>query len=250
MPNYPTYVASDVLYTTYNDALIKIRDVVKNYASQMWKWRKDYYAADAEIVAQELANMVVASQMKVSDITIDYVKTYCQSHGVLAPWDENLSTAFSNNLPSKELIDRYKGPHRRVWGALNDGIALEEAIDLGHTRLLTLVANDLQQARIDSAQYAMTRMGIQHFERVPSGPNTCDYCLRACEHYYTVNTLMQIHDNCYCGIRPHIGPVSVNAQPFYGPGAIKKHVDPKIRKAEWEKEKQRRKAERAAQRKR
>ncbi|AHH20848.1 putative bacteriophage protein [Nocardia nova SH22a] len=102
-------------------------------------------------------------------------------------------------VPAEQV---YRRPAVEVYTALSKDVALEEAVQRGQTRLESLIATDLQMAKVRQADASLKASGKKYFRRVLKGEHNCALCIIASTQRYRVGELMPIHPGCDCEVEP------------------------------------------------
>lgn len=111
--------------------------------------------------------------------------------------------AIRNGVPSEVVYSR---PFQEVWTALSRGYDLQQAIEMGATRLRQLIETDIQLVHTNTSRNLLSnRSDVLGFRRVPTGAFTCALCLIASTQRYRKFDLMPIHPGCDCRVAPVIG---------------------------------------------
>lgn len=111
----------------------------------------------------------------------------------------------------------YDRPFKEIRWRLSQGKTVEEAIDAGRRRALSIATTDLQLAHTKTAQRYVQESRRQrpgprgrivgYRRQLSNNPNHCALCLIASTVRYTRNDLMPIHPGCGCTVMPIYGEV-------------------------------------------
>jgi hypothetical protein len=96
----------------------------------------------------------------------------------------------------------YRRPAVELYTALSKGVQFDEAVKRGQTRLESLVATDLQMAKVRQADASLKASGAKYFRRVLKGEHNCALCIIASTQRYKVGNLLPIHPGCDCDVEP------------------------------------------------
>ncbi|SDT84991.1 hypothetical protein [Gordonia westfalica] len=188
---------SDRLLIGYQQAVADVRARVMNYANAIWGGLPAFRDAQAERLIARLVPMVTAGQLQVANLTSSYIAR-AVSGGVPLPVDRDGVTRGRGVDP--ELL--YRRPFEQVWADLSESAPLDAAVAAGATRLMHLVATDMQMAKVRQADASLQAAGVKAYRRVLNGPKNCALCVIASTQRYHVGDLSPIHPGCDCSVAP------------------------------------------------
>ena len=154
--------------------------------------------ADVDRIVSRLVPVVQAGQRQVAQLTDAYISRVAVSVGV--DWSAGLDLDAVVNYRGVPAVEVYRRPSVTAYMALNRGETYEVAVQRGLTRLMSITATDMQQAKNRAAASAIGRSGFQFFRRVLSGSENCALCAIASTQRYTRGDLLPIHPACDCGV--------------------------------------------------
>lgn len=194
-----------LLDRNYNRAVADVRSRVLSFAQRSWNGLGSYRDADAERLIAALVPRVEAGQKRVAELTDAYLSRLAASQlgssivrGSVAP----VATEDLRGVPADAV---YRRPFASTYSSLSNGETVTKAIGAGAERLTDLVSTGLQLAKTHSARQAMSRTGVELFQRTLTGRENCALCVIASTQRYHKGNLMPIHPGCDCGIKTFIG---------------------------------------------
>lgn len=158
-----------------------------------------YRDSDVDRFVEQVVPRVLAGQRQVAGQMAAYVaaSTRRPSSGVAA--DLVTGAAARGGVDPYEV---YRRPAVTVYTHLAKGTPVDVAVKRGSTRLMAIVATDLQLAKRGQAQLSMTDADVTRFRRVLTGAEDCALCAIASENLYRTSDLMPIHPLCDCDVEP------------------------------------------------
>lgn len=100
----------------------------------------------------------------------------------------------------------YARPLIQTRSLLANGVSIDEALQAGRVRALSLAATDTQSARVYAARHVMeTEPRIQGYRRNLTGGHSCGLCVVASTRRYHKQELLPRHPGCDCGVLPIVG---------------------------------------------
>jgi len=118
-------------------------------------------------------------------------------------------------LRGRDPAEYYDRPFREIRWRLSQGKTVEQAIDAGRRRAVSIATTDLQLAHTKTAQRYIQESRRQrpgpngrivgYRRQLSSNPNHCALCLIASTLRYTRDNLMAIHPGCGCTVVPIYG---------------------------------------------
>jgi hypothetical protein len=196
-------VSSPSLNAARTDAYTRqaaaVRARVQSFASARFTASGAYRDADLARFVNQVSPIVLAGRRQTAALTDAYLSQVMRSAGIKIPVHKPVDTAA---LRGVDVTDVYARPYQTVWTKLSDGLAFEDAVSAGASRLADLIGTDMQMARTYTSQNVLSRSSASGYERVPSGMNTCALCEIASTQMYHIAELMPIHPGCACGVEP------------------------------------------------
>lgn len=103
--------------------------------------------------------------------------------------------------------EAYERPFHDVWRQLGDGATLPDALEAAETHIESLVATDMQLAKVQAAQQTFLGMPekVVGYRRVLEGAYSCGLCIVASTRRYHKAELLPIHPGCDCDVEPIVG---------------------------------------------
>ena len=175
----------------------EVRARVQSFAARQFA-AGQYRDADLARFVSQVSPVVLASRRQVSSMTDAYLTQVLQSSGIKPPRRGPIDTATLRGVPVDEV---YARPYQSVWTSLSNDVAYPDAVATGASRLVDLIATDMQLAMTHTSRDVLTHSrGVTGYSRSPSGVNTCALCEIASTQVYYKADLMPIHPNCGCGV--------------------------------------------------
>lgn len=134
----------------------------------------------------------------------------------------------------------YARPLIQTRSLLANGVSINEALQAGRVRALSLAATDTQSARIYAAQAVMEgEPRVQGYRRNLTGGHSCGLCVVASTRRYRKEELLPRHPGCDCGVlpivahhdpgqvinRPLLDSLHANVAATFGPDAVTLSAD-------------------------
>jgi len=148
-----------------------------------------YRDADLARFVSQVSPIVLAGRKQTAALTDAYLSQVMRAAGITIPIHKPVDTAA---LRGVDATDVYARPYQTVWTKLSDGLPYADAVSAGASRLIDLVATDMQMSRTYTSQNVLSRSSASGYERVPSGVNTCALCEIASTQMYHTEELMPI----------------------------------------------------------
>ncbi|MDN4616418.1 hypothetical protein P5G50_18375 [Leifsonia sp. F6_8S_P_1B] len=189
----------------YDAQVAAVRSKVMSYAYRRWSALSAYRDADAERLIAEIVPRVEAGQKRVAELTDAYLSRVAAEQLGTAITRGAVVDASTEALRGVDAATVYQRPFTTLYTGLRDGDSLTTAASKGGERLLDLVSSGLQLAKTHSARKAMSRTGVELYQRTLTGREDCALCVIASTQRYHKSKLMPIHPGCDCGIKSFIG---------------------------------------------
>lgn len=192
----------DRLTAVYNAQVTAVRQRVVAFALAAWGAQGRYYDVDIDRLVSLLVPKVQAGQVQVANLTSAYIAQHVSvvTGRAVAPVPVDRDAILSaRGVPPGEV---YRRPAVEVYTALSQGRDLVDAVGRGATRLESIVATDLQMARVRQARSSMVSAGVQRYRRTLVGAKNCALCVIASTQRYWRGDLSPIHPGCNCGVEP------------------------------------------------
>lgn len=170
--------------------------VVLGTLSDVFTRRSTRQAVSAVAEASRvLGQTVTAGQLAAGSLTSAAMSAKLDA----APIPPDLSITERDGVTKEQ---EYARPFRVAERALDEGATREEAAEQALKRSRSLVAVDIQMAKLRQSQIVMTENGVLFYRRVPTSPDPCELCLITSSNVYATNELMPIHTHCACNVEP------------------------------------------------
>ncbi len=176
----------------YQRAVAQVRDRLLIMAARLWSGMGSYRDADIARMIEIIAPRVYAGQVQVANLTEAYFRQVGSQAGV--------DSAFVTGGRGVPPADVYRRPATTVYTALSEGSSFTDAVAAGGARLASLVAMDLQMAKVRQADRSLSSSGRKAYRRTLTGSENCALCVIASTQRYRVGALMPIHPGCDCGV--------------------------------------------------
>lgn len=177
-------------FVRYEQTVAAIRNRMALYAQAVWAATEFTDEALATLV-ELMVPKVLAAQLQVARYTAAYFARVTGTTAEVSP-----AVTQGRGTPPKIVYGRPIITTRSL--VAEKGV--EAAKKAGGDRLQSLVATDVQMAKIRQADVSLSRAGVTYYRRVPKGSETCAMCLIASTRRYKVGTLSPIHPGCDCGV--------------------------------------------------
>ena len=181
-----------VTQLSYQRAVEQVRARLLAAADRLWFNMGSYRDADIDRMVSLIVPHVRAGQIQVANLT----EAYFAQVGSRAGIDVRYVTG-GRGVPADAV---YRRPATTVYTALSDDKPMALAVTEGAHRLGSLIATDLQMAKVRQAQRSLDSAGITAFIRVLTGRENCALCVIASTQRYHVKDLSPIHPGCDCSV--------------------------------------------------
>lgn len=179
----------------YQKATQLVRDRLRLVARTAWWSLPAYRDADIDSLVNLIVPQVMAGQRTIAQLTDTYLSGLALN--VAQGIDEAAVTGAVRGVPMDEV---YRRPGKTVWNDLSKGKAPNAAISAGLTRLLSLVATDLQLTQRLQERASLISGGFDYYRRTLTGRENCGLCVIASTQRYHSASLKPIHPGCDCGV--------------------------------------------------
>lgn len=180
---------------SYQAAAERVRAQVEKYAIDLWGWLPSYRDRDIARFVDLLTPRVLAGQVQIANLTAAYMR---DQTGLFVPVD----TSHVTGGRGVNVAEVYRRPAVTTYTALSDGKTFTASIAAGGARLASLVAMDMQMAKVRQAQRSLEGSTAGGFKRVLTGRENCALCMIASTQRYHKGDLLPIHPGCDCGVEP------------------------------------------------
>ncbi|HXH34334.1 MAG TPA: hypothetical protein VNJ54_07975 [Plantibacter sp.] len=184
----------------YNDAVHTIRSRVEAYARTAWLTAGSWRDADIDRLVRMIVPRVQAGQVKTAQLTAAYLaalETVRTGEPVPAVMVSRELVTSTRGVPAQDV---YRRPAVTMYTALAGGAQVKDAIEMGASRLASLVSTDHQLAKTSQARESLSGRGFEYMRRTLTGRENCALCAIASTQRYRVQNLMPIHPGCDCGV--------------------------------------------------
>ncbi|MCF3941328.1 VG15 protein [Gordonia tangerina] len=189
----------DAVLAGYQQAVTAVRQRVLVFAEAMWAAMPAYRDAQADQLIARLVPRVLAGQVQVANLTATYMAAMTDTTPV--PVDREAVTMGRGVDPEQV----YRRPMEQVWTGLAQGQTLDAAVAEGARRLQSLVATDMQMAKVRQSDVSLQHAKVQAYRRVLKGAKNCALCVIASTSKYYTGRLSPIHPGCDCDVAPADG---------------------------------------------
>ena len=190
---------NEALIRAYESQSALLRERVVAYSLSVWAAARSFRDADVDRIVAQIVPAVQAGQLQLATLTDAYIGQVAKRAGVV--WVPSLD----RTVTAYRGVDAgivYRRPAVALYTALAAGEGFSRAVDVGQSRLLSIVSTDLQQARNRQASQSVRGSGFSSYRRVLTGKEDCDLCQLASTNVYSKADLMPIHPGCDCGVEP------------------------------------------------
>lgn len=177
----------------YTQAVADLRARMVLYAAGLWAATPALDQAGLALLVSRIVPAVQAAQVRVANLTSLYLAHTAGTDPL--PVDTALVTGGRGIAPTRV----YARPVIVARTALQRDKPLPVALDMGGTRLQSLVTTDIQMAKVRQADQSLIAAERTYYRRVPKGASTCALCLIAATQRYKVGNLLPIHPGCVPG---------------------------------------------------
>ncbi|PKQ59729.1 hypothetical protein B5566_02485 [Mycobacterium sp. MHSD3] len=177
----------------YAATVAEVRNRLVTYGMMLWG-TVGFTDEGMERLVSQIVPKVISGQLLIANLTAAYFARVTGTD--VMPVDEELVTGGRGVDP--EIV--YQRPTITTRSKIAKGAAVALALKFGARRLRSLLATDLQMAKVRQADVSLAGAGIDRFRRVPQGEHTCARCLIASTQLYYVGNLMPIHPGCDCSV--------------------------------------------------
>lgn len=181
-----------VTQLSYQQAVEQVRNRLLASAERLWFNMGSYRDRDIDRLISLVAPHVQAGQIQVANLT----EAYFQAVGSRAGIDVRYVTG-GRGVPVEDV---YRRPATTMYTALSEGKPMALAVEEGGRRLGSMIATDLQMAKVRQAQRSLQSAGITAFMRVLTGKENCALCTIASTQRYLTADLSPIHPGCDCSV--------------------------------------------------
>lgn len=179
----------------YQAAVAAVRARLLQLSAAAWNGLGSYRDADIDRLVAMLVPRVQAGQIQVATLTAAYVAAIAGS--AASGLVDRAAVTGGRGVPPEEV---YRRPANQVYIALAEGKPFPAAVAAGLTRLVSIVATDLQMAKVRQSDASLRKAGTHYYRRVLTGGHNCAKCIIASTRRYEVGRLLPIHPGCDCGI--------------------------------------------------
>lgn len=176
----------------YQRAVEQVRNRLLTVAAKLWGGLGSYRDADIDRLVNLVVPHVQAGQIQIANLT----EAYFQRVGARAGIDMSYVTG-GRGIPADDV---YRRPAATLYTALSENKPMALAVEEGGRRLTSLIATDLQMAKVRQAQRSLQSAGISAFIRVLTGNENCALCVIASTQRYWTKDLSPIHPGCDCSV--------------------------------------------------
>jgi len=191
----------DTLTAEYMRQNAGLRSRTLAYAAAVWDGSRELRDEDVDRIISRVTPAVQGGQMQSAALANAFVqgtaKLDGQRVGAMPGIDRDRVIGY-RGIPAAEV---YRRPAITTYTALAGGKSFDVARAAGRSRMLSLVASDLQQARSRQSRDAYAATGFEYTERVLSGRENCALCVIAATQRYRIGELQPLHPGCDCGER-------------------------------------------------
>lgn len=164
----------------------------RNYWDDLGTWRD----ADIARFLDAVVPRVQASRAAVANATAAYLAQVAEIDPTVV--------VDTSQLRGADVDEVYRRPAVETYTALSAGKSLTDAVEMGATRLVSIIKTDIQLA-MQQQSAASTSASVSFkggFRRTLTGNENCAKCYIASTQRYRRGDLLPIHPGCDCGIEP------------------------------------------------
>ncbi|MGW4718870.1 hypothetical protein [Nocardia sp. NPDC004260] len=185
----------------YQTAVAAVRARVLQLCIQAWDTLGSYRDAEISRLVSFIVPQVQAGQLQVANLTAAYLTSIMTAQGeqaepVTVDRDEILS---ARGVPAGEV---YRRPAVQLYSTLSEGQNIAAAVAVGRQRLQSLIATDMQMAKVRQSRASLANSDAQYYQRVLKGAGNCAKCVITSTRRYRKEVLLPIHPGCDCGVKP------------------------------------------------
>ncbi|OZD48582.1 hypothetical protein CH252_18800 [Rhodococcus sp. 06-1477-1B] len=191
-----------------------IRSRTLAYAAAVWDGSRELRDEDVNRIISRVTPAVQGGQMQSATLANAFVQRLATLDGQSVrtmPGIDRDSVIGYRGVPAAEV---YRRPAVTTYSALAAGKSFDDARASGRSRLLSIAASDLQQARSRQSRDAYAATGFEYTVRVLSGRENCALCVIAATQRYRIGELQPLHPGCDCGERgmraPHDPGIAID----------------------------------------
>lgn len=181
-----------VTQRSYQAAVAAVRSRLLRAAGTLWAGMGSYRDTDIDRMVRIIAPLVQAGQVQVANLT----EAYFRQEGARA----GVEFAFVTGGRGVPVAEVYRRPAIATYTALSEGKSVSAAVAAGGQRLASIVAMDLQMAKVRQADRSLSSARVRAFQRTLTGAENCGLCVIASTQRYWVGDLLPIHPGCDCGV--------------------------------------------------
>lgn len=181
-----------VTQLSYQQAVEQVRNRLLTAANRLWFNMSSYRDGDIDRMVSLIVPHVQAGQLQIANLT----EAYFQAVGARAGIDVQYVTG-GRGVPADDV---YRRPATTLYTALSQDVPMALAVTEGANRLGSLIATDMQMAKVRQSQRSLESAGISAFIRVLTGRENCALCVIASTQRYRVGDLSPIHPGCDCSV--------------------------------------------------
>lgn len=176
-----------------------LRRSVKDAVEALWDSLPSHNRNMIPEFLEQVIPLVEAQQQQMAAVTEMYLRQSAIAQGteIGATAPMNVSTRALRHVPATEVYER---PFTEVYRLLKEGKDLQDALDAGKRRLVSLAHTGLQLAKTHTSQNLLGGSGFVGYRRVLVGPYNCGLCIVASTQRYYVGDLQPIHPGCDCTV--------------------------------------------------
>lgn len=207
-------LTADTLTATYMRQNAGIRSRTLAYAAAVWDGSRELRDDDVDRIIGRIAPAVQGGQMQSATLANAFVQRLAALDGQSVrtmPGVDRDSVIDYRGVAAAEV---YRRPAIATYSALAAGKSFDDARASGRSRLLSIAASDLQQARSRQSRDAYAATGFEYTVRVLSGRENCALCVIAATQRYRIGELQPLHPGCDCGERgmraPHDPGIAID----------------------------------------
>jgi hypothetical protein len=194
-------MAPSPLDERYAAVVKRVRKRVTDYAVTVYG-QGQHRDPDRDRFVALVVPVVLAGQRQVSALTDAYLAQVLTTTLGRPVRPSGPSSDYPRPTAPAEV---YARPYVAVRTALSEGTRYPEAVAVGLERLKDITATDIQLAKTHTARSSFTRNGVQRYQRVLTGSQSCALCYVASTQTYSRADLLPIHPGCDCSVAPVIG---------------------------------------------
>jgi len=185
------------LLDAYQRQTAQIRQRLEQVIRATWGGLSSFRDADMAAWEKRVIPIVLAAEKQTATLTDAYLTRVAAK---AAPKALKLSAVTGDVLRGVPMDEVYHRPAVTVYTTLSKGQGVDQAVQAGLVRALSLAMTDVQLSKTHAARANQSGRGVRYFKRTLTGSENCALCVIASTQRYHVGDLSPIHPGCDCGV--------------------------------------------------